>query len=58
MPNPNKKFISIYNILNKGGFIKDLEKDLKLLKNSIIKEEEDIYKVSNKEAIKDILIKI
>ena len=25
MPNPNKKFISIYNILSKGGCIKDLK---------------------------------
>lgn len=58
MPNPNKKFISIYNILSKGGSIKDLEEDLKPKENFIIKEEEDIYRVSNKEVNKDILAEI
>lgn len=58
MLNPNKKFISIYNILGKGGFVKDLKKGVKLEENSIIIKEEDIYSISNKEVNKDILVEI
>jgi hypothetical protein len=53
MPNPNKKFISIHNILSKGGCVKDLKEGIKPQEESkpaetiIIKEQEDIYRVSN-----------
>lgn len=58
MPNPNKKFISIYNILAKKGLVKALKGNALLLKNSIIKKEENIYKVNNENKDKDILAKI
>lgn len=54
VPNPNKKFISIHDILSKGGSIEDLEEGLKPEENSVVKEQEDIYGVSNEEIEEDI----
>lgn len=54
VPNPNQKFMSIHDILSKGGSIEDLEEDPKPLKNSVVEEEEDIYGVSDEEAVDDI----
>ena len=52
MPNPNKKFISIYDILSKGGYVKDLEE--KKPEEVVVIKKEDIYGVSNAEQDKDI----
>lgn len=49
IPNPNEKSISIHNIPSKGGTFKDLGKGLKPEEPIVVKEEEDIYGVSDKE---------
>jgi len=53
IPNPNQKFISIHDILSKGGYVKDLNKDPQIKeeveKEPIVAAKEDIYGVSNKE---------
>lgn len=54
VPNPNKRFMTIHDILSKGGSIEDLEKKPVPQKNSVVAEEEDIYGVSDEEIDENI----
>lgn len=53
VPNPNKKFMSIHDILSNGGSVEDLEEGKKL-EEAVVEIEEDIYGVSDGEQDEDI----
>jgi hypothetical protein len=56
-PNPNKKFMSIHNILSKEGYIKNVEEgpqEEKKPEEVVVVKEEDIYGISNAEQDKNI----
>jgi hypothetical protein len=54
VPNPNKKFMSIHDILSKGGSVEDLEEERKAEEPIVVEAEEDIYGVSDEEIDEDI----
>lgn len=61
IPNPNKKFMSIHDILSKGGCVEDMEEGITPIDQQeepadtiVVEEEEDIYGVSDAEQEADI----